>query len=58
MKSDWHPGLVSKEYKENFDMIEWKATIEGTCSCYRWGKIMDNRDIWEATVILGEGEEK
>lgn len=60
MNSDWHPGLVSKKYKENWEEIIWdhpshrKATIEGTSSRYRWKRIMDNRDIRGATVILEE----
>lgn len=51
MKSDWHPGLVSKEYKENFDEIKW----EGTSGRYWWRKIIlgDNTGNWG---LISEGK--
>ena len=56
MKSDWHLGLVSKEYKENFDMIEWETTIKGTSGRYRWRKLIDN--IFNNPVISEKEEEE
>ena len=49
--SDWKPGLVSLEYKKNYDRIlrnDWHETFDGKIDFteYRNMKFIDKRNIY------------